>query len=327
MAFLFRLIALSGFLLGAVAAPAMAADVAGSQDHPILTRFPGSDIKWYDVQAFQPYHIPVGPVVGYGGIEDWTETQGQVTRIYYELQGTTTQTEVYANYQKALVDAGFDILTAGVFAQSSRTLGIGSRKWLGAAYERNALPPTGIRLLSGSSTSGGTGYLAASKERAAGTVFVAIGIAQYRDDIVALMIDVTEVDEVKTDLVTIDAEAIGNRILEYGRVVLDGLFFEHDKAALTDASAPALIEITAFLNAHPDTNFYVVGHTDSTGTYSYNATLSGQRAATVRKALIDNYSIAAGRLVAYGVGPLNPVFSNTSDGGRAKNRRVELVER
>jgi len=306
--------------------PALGEDVAGSKDHPILTRFPGSEIKWHDVQAFSPYHIPTGPVTGYGQINDWTDTQGQLTRIYYELEGTKTQTEVYANYKKALEDEGFIILADGVFTQSSRNPGVGSRKWLGVAYKRNALPPNGIRLLSGSSTSGGSGFIAAEKERAAGTVFITIAVAQYRDDLIATMIDVVEVEDVETDLVTVNAEAIGKGMLEYGRVVLDGMFFDHDKATLVDTSRPALVEIAAFLNAHPQTTYYVVGHTDSTGAYGYNSTLSGQRAATIRKALVDDYGINANRLEAHGVGPLNPVFSNSSEGGRAKNRRVELVE-
>ncbi len=327
MTYLSRLLTLFALSFAVVCTPALAEDVAGSQDHPILTRFPGSEIKWYDVQAFSPYHIATGPVTGYNALDDWTDTQGQLTRIYYEMEGTKTQTEVYANYKKALVDAGFTILADGVFTQSSRKPDVGSRKWLGTFYKRNALPPNGIRLLSGTSTSGGTGFIAATKKRAAGTVFVTLGISQYRDDIIATMIDVVEVDDVKTDLVSIDAEAIGRGILEYGRVVLDGLFFEHDKAALKNTSGPALVEITSFLNAHSDMNFYVVGHTDSTGTYTYNSTLSGRRAASVRKALVEDHGIAADRLEAHGVGPLNPVFSNSSEGGRAKNRRVELVER
>ncbi len=327
MTYLTKFIVFIAFILTMISAPAIAEDVAGSQDHPILTRFPGSEIKWYDVQAFSPYHIATGPVTGYRKIDEWTDTQGQLTRIYYELQSTKTHTEVYANYKKALEEAGFVILADGVFTQSSRKPGVGSRKWLGVAYKRNELPPNGIRLLAGTSTSGGTGFIAATKERAAGTVYITIGIAQYKDDIITTMIDVVEVDDVKTDLVSIDAEAIGKGILEYGRVVLDGLFFEHDKAALKATSKPALVEITAFLNTHPDKAFYVVGHTDSTGTYTYNSTLSERRAATVRKALVDDYGIKPGRLEAHGVGPLNPVFSNTSEGGRTKNRRVELVER
>jgi len=319
---LIALIALGAFMIGA---PVSAEDFAGSKDHPILTRYPGSEIKWYDVQAFSPYYIATGPVTGYSKIDDWIETQGQLTRIYYELEGTRTPIEVYANYKKALEDAGLTILANGAFSQSSRKPDVGSRKWLATFYQRNELPPVGIRLLQGSSTSSGSGYIAATKERAVGTVFITIGIAQYNQDITTIMIDVLEVDDVKTDLVIIDAEAIGKGIQEYGRVVLNGLYFEHDKAVLMDTSEPALEEVTAFLNADPDKSFYVVGHTDSTGTYTYNSALSARRAESVRKALVDR-GIVAKRLISHGVGPLNPVFSNSSEGGRAKNRRVELVD-
>jgi len=315
------------FTLSIFKSAVLAGDVSGSSDHPILTRYPGSEIKRYDVQAFQTYKIATGPVSGYNTIDEWIDTQGQLTRIYYELTGTNTHSEIFANYKKALIDSGFEILSEGLFAQSSRKSDIGSRKWLGTHYKSNPLPSNGIRLLQGSSTSGGTGFIAATKERAAGTVFVAIGVAQYSDSISATMIDVVEVEDVKTDLVSIDSEAIGKGVMEYGRVVLDGIFFEHDMATLKPTSRAALNEISAFLNDHPKMNFYVVGHTDSTGAFSYNNTLSGKRAAEVRRVLIDEFGILAARLESHGVGPLNPVFSNSTENGRQKNRRVELVER
>ncbi len=318
-------IALMLFMI--VVTPSYAEDMAGASDHPVLTRYPGSEIKWYDVQAFQAYRVATGPMSGYNSIEKWIDTQGQITRIYYELSGTNTHSEVYANYKKALVDSGFTILSQGLFAQSSRKPDIGSRKWLGTYYQENQLPPNGIRLLNGSATSGGSGFIAASKQRAVGTVFVAIGVAQYSDSIATTMIDVVEVDDVKTDLVSIDSEAIGKGVMEYGRVVLDGIFFEYDQAALKNTSLPALEQIAAFLGDHPKMNFYVVGHTDSTGTYTYNSTLSGRRAAEVRRVLVEEFGIAATRLESHGVGPLNPVFSNSSENGRENNRRVELVER
>jgi len=56
-------------------------------------------------------------------------------------------------------------------------------------------------------------------------------------------------------------------------------------------------------------------------------TLSKQRAEAVVNALTTKYRIAAARLQAGGVGPLSPVATNRSDEGRAKNRRVELVEK
>ncbi|MHA1599742.1 MAG: OmpA family protein [Alphaproteobacteria bacterium] len=304
-----------------------AEDVASSKDHPVVSRYPGSEIKWYDAQAFEPYAIAIGPVTGYGKIGDWIETQGRTTRIYYELAGRKTHTEVFENYEKALREAGFGIVASGLFSKSSRAVDVGSRKWLGVHYARNELAPDGIRLLQGSSTSGGSGFVAASKERVAGTVYVAIAVAQYSKDIVTVLIDVIEVDNVETDLVTVNAEAMGDEIDEYGRVTLDGLYFDHDEATLTPASNPALDEIVKFLNARKSMNFYVVGHTDATGSFDYNSSLSDQRAATVVKELVESYGIPASRLDAHGVGPLVPVFSNSSEGGRSKNRRVELVER
>ncbi|MEQ8747036.1 OmpA family protein [Pyruvatibacter sp.] len=304
-----------------------AADIADAQDHPVISRYPGSEIKWYDVQAFAPYFIATGPVTGYRKIDDWQETQGRLTRIYYELSGEKTHTEVYANYKKALTDAGFTFAAQGLFANSEQSAEIGSRKWLPVHFARNDLPPVGIRLMQGSSTSGGSAFLAASKERAAGVVYVVIAVTQYSEDIVATMIDVIEEDTVETDLVTVDAEAMGDDIDEYGRVTLDGLYFDHDKATLTAASKPALDEIAKFLKQRGSMNFYVVGHTDAVGSFDYNTSLAKRRAQTVASTLNNDYDIATQRLEPHGVGPLVPVFSNSSEGGRAKNRRVELVER
>lgn len=309
------------------AAGGWADDVAGSQDHPAVSRYPGSQIVWYDVQAFEPYAIATGPVTGYRQIDEWTETQGRTTRINYELEGTKTHVEVFANYREALTKAGFTLLAQGMFSDSSQSSDIGSRKWLQVHYGRNKLPTVGLRLLTGSSTSGGSAFLAASKERAEGTLYVALGMTQYSQDLISTQIDIIEVDDVETDLVIVDADAMGDAIDTHGRITLDGLFFDHDKATLTAASKPALEQIVAFLNARPNLNFYVVGHTDAVGSFGYNENLSKRRAAAVVETLVQTYGIAQARLEAHGVGPLVPVFSNTSEGGRGKNRRVELVER
>lgn len=68
----------------------------------------------------------------------------------------------------------------------------------------------------------------------------------------------------------------------------------------------------------------VVGHTDSTGDYSYNVRLSERRARAFASALVKE-GIAANRLTAVGVGPQSPVATNDTPEGRAQNRRVELV--
>lgn len=308
--------------------PAHAQDVAGATDHPMLTRYPKSVIKWHDVQTFMPYKIAVGKVGGYRKIDDWVETKGKVTRLYYELLGERTHADVYANYKKALTDAGFTLMADGFHAHTSVSPEIGTRNWLTIFYAANAVPASaGIELLHGTATSGGSAFLAAKKEQAGGLAYVTIGLTQQRADRVTFLIDVIEVGDVETGLVTIDAEAMGKDIDQYGKVALYGLYFDHDKATLKPESKPALVEIAKLLKARPTLNVYVVGHTDSTGTFAYNLKLSTDRARAIVEALVKHYGIASARLEPHGVASLAPVVTNHSDGGRAKNRRVELVAR
>ena len=103
--------------------------------------------------------------------------------------------------------------------------------------------------------------------------------------------------------------------------------FDFDKATLQPQSKAALDAIAQYLKANPVRIFYVVGHTDSRGTFAYNTKLSSDRAHAVVDELVKGYGIASTRLEPHGVGPLNPVSSNGSDAGRERNRRVELVEK
>jgi outer membrane protein OmpA-like peptidoglycan-associated protein len=70
----------------------------------------------------------------------------------------------------------------------------------------------------------------------------------------------------------------------------------------------------------------VVGHTDNTGSYEGNMTLSKARAESIKSYLITNSKISASRLLSEGVGQVCPVASNATEEGRKKNRRVEIVK-
>ncbi len=72
---------------------------------------------------------------------------------------------------------------------------------------------------------------------------------------------------------------------------------------------------------------FVVGHTDYVGDFGYNMDLSRRRAAAVVEVLVSQYDVNGSRLDPHGVGPLVPAAANTSEDGRAMNRRVEIVER
>ena len=70
----------------------------------------------------------------------------------------------------------------------------------------------------------------------------------------------------------------------------------------------------------------IVGHTDGQGGFDYNLSLSQRRAQAVADALASGFGIAAVRITPAGAGMVAPVATNRTEDGRAKNRRVEIVE-
>jgi OOP family OmpA-OmpF porin len=107
------------------------------------------------------------------------------------------------------------------------------------------------------------------------------------------------------------------------KLVLDGTHFNFDKATLRPQGKGKLDEDAKMLNAYPDIHAKISGYTDSIGTKKYNLKLSKARAATVAKYL-ESKGVAADRLTEEGYGESNPVASNKTVAGRAKNRRVEI---
>jgi OOP family OmpA-OmpF porin len=126
--------------------------------------------------------------------------------------------------------------------------------------------------------------------------------------------------------VTMDAAAMATGLGTNGSVALYGIYFDTGKADLKAESEPTLSEIAKLLKASPAMRIFVVGHTDMVGESAANIKLSQARTEAVVAALVAKHGIAATRLVAFGNGPCAPVASNKTDDGRAKNRRVELVE-
>lgn len=120
---------------------------------------------------------------------------------------------------------------------------------------------------------------------------------------------------------------IKKMISEEGKVVFYGIYFDTDKAILQPESAPVLKEIAAFLKSNPGINIFVVGHTDNTGDYKRNLALSKERAMAVLTELSSKYQVEKQQLIAEGVGSLAPVATNTTNEGKARNRRVEIVVR
>ncbi|SES24978.1 OmpA family protein [Pedobacter rhizosphaerae] len=103
-----------------------------------------------------------------------------------------------------------------------------------------------------------------------------------------------------------------------------GILFDFDKTALKDAAKTNVQSLASSLNQYPDTDVKIIGHTDNVGKEAYNQGLSERRAAAV-KAYAVSQGVPSSRLVTIGKGLTEPIADNTTETGRAQNRRVEIV--
>uniref|UniRef100_E1T8C5 OmpA/MotB domain protein n=1 Tax=Burkholderia sp. (strain CCGE1003) TaxID=640512 RepID=E1T8C5_BURSG len=109
-------------------------------------------------------------------------------------------------------------------------------------------------------------------------------------------------------------------------IELDSMsLFRSGSAVLNPGSNRVLIGALEMIKAHPDKRVLVAGHTDSVGTPASNLKLSEARAASVRDWLADASGIALTRFAIQGYGDTRPKAPNSTEAGRAANRRVEIT--
>jgi OOP family OmpA-OmpF porin len=106
-------------------------------------------------------------------------------------------------------------------------------------------------------------------------------------------------------------------------IELQGVHFDYDKATLKPESIRILDAAVNTLKNHPQIKVEVAGHTDSRGSEAYNQQLSERRAKVVYDYLVD-HGIDANRLSWRGYGESQPIADNSTEAGRAQNRRTEL---
>jgi OmpA-OmpF porin, OOP family len=108
-----------------------------------------------------------------------------------------------------------------------------------------------------------------------------------------------------------------------GSITLEGVTFDVNSARLTNQSLPILDDVALGLKKYPRLRVELQGHTDNSGPDQYNMTLSAKRANAVRDYLIQR-GVPSAQLTARGYGESQPIESNATPEGRAKNRRVVM---
>lgn len=303
-------------------------DVTGSHDSAVVSRFAGSVIVGYQSVDFGQAALPLGKY-GDGKLARTEAPAGKVTRIAYVVPSAKSTLEVYRNYAQALQGAGF----ATRFACAGDGCGDG------ASFSEHVVnplldlmgPDAHNTLLDTLYAIGGdTRALTAHLDRPGGAVDVSLLVSHQQDAFnqrpIGVLLQIVEAKPMATGQVTVDAKAMGQGLAQNGHIALYGIHFASDSAVLDKDSAATLAEMAKLLKAQPALKVYIVGHTDDSGTLAHNLTLSQQRAEAVAKALATDYGIAPARLAAKGLASYAPVASNRDEAGKARNRRVELVE-
>jgi outer membrane protein OmpA-like peptidoglycan-associated protein len=306
------------FILG-LAAHVAAQDIPGSSDHPAVARFQGSVIRAQARQSFDAYTVPLGPAdASEKKFKKQEEVEGKVLKTLYKAPTGSSPLEVYRSYENALRQAGFEVLFSCAAKQCSQEGSLQNTLGYSGKY---------LSQLGGHSLDDGASYLLTARQAKSNTYVVVCASHLWGDPAtVFYTVDVIELKPMQTGLVTVNAQALADDITKSGHATVYGIYFDTGKADIKPESTPVLDEISKLLNTNTGLKLHVIGHTDNVGSLASNMALSKQRAEAVVKVLTTKYRIVPARLQAGGVGPLSPVATNRTEEGRAKNRRVELVE-
>ncbi|GHT07977.1 hypothetical protein FACS189426_02490 [Bacteroidia bacterium] len=109
------------------------------------------------------------------------------------------------------------------------------------------------------------------------------------------------------------------------KIITYGITFDIGKSTIKPESMGEINRIAKLMTDNPDLKFSVEGHTDNTGSAATNQTLSDARSKAVVDKLVET-GISKDRLTSAGKGQNSPIADNSTDEGRAKNRRVEFIK-
>jgi outer membrane protein OmpA-like peptidoglycan-associated protein len=202
------------------------------------------------------------------------------------LAGCTTHADGTQSANKTAIGAVVGSVTGAV---------LGNR----VAGKGNRVQGTVIGAAAGAAVGGGIGYVMDRQE------------TELREQLASeRALHQVEVERVREDLLKL---TLANEVS-----------FDVDSAIVKPAFQPTLAKVAEVLTRYQDNEVTIVGHTDSTGSETYNESLSQRRAAAVL-AELNRLGVPAFRLQALGQGESQPRASNATAAGREQNRRVEIL--
>ncbi len=301
-------------------------DVKGSSDYPGLSRYKGAIIQEYNVINYGEFYFGLSEPVrkNFGGhgqfFNKYLDVKGKIMNNQYLIPVTEGVLKVYENYKNALTVAGYNIL----YIEHNKN----SCFWRDDYYGGDGnwfskFPKESYKV----DCDKDYYYIVAKGVKDSIDVYVGLYIGtggNWGQNFV--IVNQSVVEALPLQLGLVKADNISQNIKASGHSIFYDIHFASASANINTNSNNQIKEIASYLKANPKKNYYIVGHTDNVGNFASNMTLSENRAKAVMNELITKYGVDANQLKAYGVADLSPITSNSTDKGKARNRRVEIVE-
>jgi OmpA-OmpF porin, OOP family len=276
-------------------------DAEGCKDYPLFNRMPAYHIVDCATVEFDARKFPVGPPLDEQKPKQ-VEVEGALTYLQYQLnEGAKPASglQIMRNFEAAT-------------KRASGTVQGTYRDWCTAYADYDPR-------LGNTCTNWGVSMKFVTPEKEVWAYMQVFGEGD------GYGIQIIERQTMKQDIVVNSVE-LQQGLAATGHIAVYDILFDTGKSDIKPESEATLKEIAKLMSENPSLKLHVVGHTDNVGNLAANIKLSQARAASVVAALTGKHGVADSRLGAFGAGPYSPVASNSTDEGKAKNRRVELVE-
>ena len=327
------------FAFGLCLEVSTAADVKGGKDHSLLKRYEGSTLVWYEQKNYDSLKMALECIVfdyNEGKMKPFkkVEVEGRKTTLFYNLPAGIGTLEGVRQYENELKEKGFEILFRASGEEIEKNKGNNlAMEVYGMTPENTNQDHPQIMAMQGPDKTK-SHYLATRLSRPEGDVFCSVwsfeaswtaASLKVPEKSTLVRVDICEVKPMEQKMVLVKAAEMASQIALNGKVALYGIQFDTDKATIRPDSEATLAEIAKLLQEKADLRVLVVGHTDTEGSFEYNRSLSQKRADSVVANLADK-GISKERLFPVGISFASPMATNATEEGRAKNRRVELVD-
>lgn len=295
--------------------------VFAQENNAIISLYQGSKLIFDDNIGFETHYYLTSET-------SQKAIDGKMNRKFCSAPQDVSPYEIIKNYEKAILSKGGSIIH--ISREASSYIDKNTGKKIKFMEDYFAHGRVNDRLLSNSELwayanlpSEAEDYVVGKISTPEHDIFISVAAAVFSNvtyyTIVTVLAEPMDMDNVTLNV-------LNEGIAKSGRVAIYDIYFDTGKSEVKNESNTALAIIADYLKENSDKKFLIVGHTDNTGNFESNIQLSTARAKAVLEKLISDYGINSSQLKPYGVGSASPQISNATKEGRARNRRVELVE-